>query len=58
MGAGFAVFCRPGYADAVVAAAMRVGQTALISGRVEEGPRRVVAEPLGVEYSDEELRLG
>lgn len=57
MGAGFAVFVAAGDADAVVRISRAEGVEALVAGRVEAGPRRVVVEPLGFEYGDEELKL-
>jgi phosphoribosylformylglycinamidine cyclo-ligase len=57
MGAGFAVVCRPPHGAEVVAAAEALGHTALLAGRVEEGPRSVVLEPLGVVYGSRELEL-
>jgi len=57
MGAGFAVYCRPGQADAVIAAADRTGHTAWVAGRVEAGDRRVILQPVGVTFTSEELRL-
>ncbi|HEY7223041.1 MAG TPA: AIR synthase-related protein [Micromonosporaceae bacterium] len=57
MGAGFAVYCRPGQADAVVAIAARTGHDACLGGRVETGARRVILEPVGVTFGSEELKL-
>jgi phosphoribosylformylglycinamidine cyclo-ligase len=57
MGCGFAVFVRPGGGDAVVAAAEARGVAALVAGVVEEGPRRVVLEPVDVAYDGRELSL-
>jgi phosphoribosylformylglycinamidine cyclo-ligase len=57
MGVGFAVFCRPGDGERVVAVAGDLGFTAMPAGRVEEGPRRVILEPLGVAFGGEELEL-
>jgi phosphoribosylformylglycinamidine cyclo-ligase len=57
MGAGFAVYCRPGEGDAVVAAAREAGHEALVAGRVEAGARQVVLEPVGVTFASDELRL-
>lgn len=57
MGAGFAVYCRPGAADDVAGAAEECGHVALAAGIVEEGPRRVVIDPLGVTYTSEALSL-
>jgi phosphoribosylformylglycinamidine cyclo-ligase len=57
MGAGFAVYCRPGQGEAVVAAAGSLGHAAWLAGRVEAGERRVVLEPVGVTFGSDELRL-
>jgi len=57
MGAGLAVYTAPGAGDRVVGAAERLGLAAHVAGRVEAGPRRVVLEPLGVVYGDDELSL-
>jgi phosphoribosylformylglycinamidine cyclo-ligase len=58
MGSGFAVYCRPGAGEQVVALAEGLGLRALVAGRVEQGPREVVLEPLGVRYGSERLELG
>jgi phosphoribosylformylglycinamidine cyclo-ligase len=58
MGAGFAVFCRPGSAGDVLDVARGLGLEALLAGVVEEGPREVLLEPVGVRYAGEELQLG
>lgn len=57
MGAGFAVYCRPEAADEVVGLARQVGLGATVAGVVEEGPRKVVLGPVGVEFSSEDLEL-
>jgi phosphoribosylformylglycinamidine cyclo-ligase len=57
MGAGFAVFVRPGAAQTVVSAAQSCGLSGLHAGVVEEGPRRVVLEPINLIFSGEELQL-
>jgi phosphoribosylformylglycinamidine cyclo-ligase len=57
MGAGFAVYCSPGAGADVVATARRLGLGALLAGRVEEGPREVVLEPVGVRFAGERLEL-
>jgi phosphoribosylformylglycinamidine cyclo-ligase len=57
MGSGFAVYCRPGDTDAVLNAAARLGLSALAAGRVEDGPREVVLEPVGVRFGGEQLEL-
>ena len=57
MGAGFALYCPPSATPAVLAAAESLGMSALRAGVVEEGPRRVLLEPVGVEYGGDELAL-
>jgi phosphoribosylformylglycinamidine cyclo-ligase len=57
MGAGFACFVAPGSAPRVVALAKDLGLVALVAGRVEAGPRRVLVEPLDLEYATGELEL-
>jgi len=57
MGAGFAVYCAAGAGREVAARAGRLGLRAQVSGLVEEGPRAVVLEPLGVRYEGEQLEL-
>jgi phosphoribosylformylglycinamidine cyclo-ligase len=55
MGAGFAVFVPAEDADRAVAVARKAGLDAWVAGSVEAGPRRLVIEPLDVEYDGEEL---
>jgi phosphoribosylformylglycinamidine cyclo-ligase len=57
MGAGFAVYCRPGGGARVVATAQELGLGALLAGAVEEGPRQVILEPVGVTFAGEQLAL-
>jgi phosphoribosylformylglycinamidine cyclo-ligase len=57
MGSGFAVYCAAGAGAKVVAAAGELGLDALVAGRVEEGPRRVLLDPVGVEFEGERLEL-
>jgi phosphoribosylformylglycinamidine cyclo-ligase len=57
MGAGYAVYCRAGEAAAVVAIAGRLGLHAIVAGEVQPGPRRVILEPLGVEFEGDRLEL-
>jgi len=57
MGAGFAVYCGAGSGEDVAILAGELGLTALVAGRVEEGPRRVVVEPAGVIFEGAELEL-
>jgi phosphoribosylformylglycinamidine cyclo-ligase len=58
MGCGFAVYCAAGSGARVVDIARGMGMEAIVGGRVEEGPRRVILEPLDIEFASEELRLG
>lgn len=57
MGAGFAVFASAGSGAAVVEVAGGLGLAAIVAGSVENGPRQVVLEPLGVSYSSGDLEL-
>jgi phosphoribosylformylglycinamidine cyclo-ligase len=57
MGAGFALFVAPGQAAAAVAVAQGLGVPALVAGQVEAGPKRLLIEPLGIEYGGQALQL-
>jgi phosphoribosylformylglycinamidine cyclo-ligase len=57
MGSGYALYCAPGVGKAIVAVAEGLGLSALVAGRVEQGPRRVILESVGVHFSGEELEL-
>jgi phosphoribosylformylglycinamidine cyclo-ligase len=57
MGAGYAVFCRPGTGTTVVEAATRAGYEALLAGHTESGPRAVTITPLGITYAGSTLHL-
>jgi phosphoribosylformylglycinamidine cyclo-ligase len=57
MGSGFAIYCAAGSGETVVAIAGELGLEALVGGVVEEGPRSVVLEPVGVSFSSEQLEL-
>ncbi len=57
MGAGFAVYCRPGDGARVVEHARELHLDALLAGAVEEGPRQVVLEPLSVTFAGAHLAL-
>jgi len=57
MGAGYAVYCAAGSASQVVELARAAGLQALVAGSVQDGPRRVILDPLGVEYAGEELEF-
>jgi phosphoribosylformylglycinamidine cyclo-ligase len=57
MGAGFAVYCAAGAGAAVVSQAARLGLAAQVSGRVEQGSRAVLLEPVAVRFEGTELEL-
>lgn len=57
MGAGYALYCSAGAAAEVVRIAASLGQEAIIAGVVEEGPRQVILEPVGVCFAGERLEL-
>jgi phosphoribosylformylglycinamidine cyclo-ligase len=57
MGCGFAVYCAAGAGDEVVRLATEVGLSAGLAGAVEEGPRRVVLEPVDVVYESDAMDL-
>ncbi len=57
MGSGYAVYCERGAGATIVEIASELGFAALLAGRVEEGPRQVILEPLGVRFAGEELEL-
>jgi phosphoribosylformylglycinamidine cyclo-ligase len=57
MGVGLAVFCAKGTGTRVVEIAAGCGLQAIVGGEVQEGPRRVVLEPVSVTFEQDELRL-
>jgi phosphoribosylformylglycinamidine cyclo-ligase len=57
MGAGLALYGPPGVGDSIVSLADGLGLEAIIAGRVEEGPRQVILEPVGVRFAGSELEL-
>jgi phosphoribosylformylglycinamidine cyclo-ligase len=57
MGAGFALFVPPEAVAAVIGTSERLGIAAMEAGRVEEGPKEVIIEPLAVSYAGESLNL-
>ncbi len=57
MGSGFAVYTAAGTGEQVVEIARGLSHEALVAGRVEDGPRQVIVEPIGVAYADAELDL-
>jgi phosphoribosylformylglycinamidine cyclo-ligase len=57
MGSGYALYCPAGQGARIVTAAEALGLTALVAGRVEEGPRQVILEPVGVRFESGQLEL-
>jgi phosphoribosylformylglycinamidine cyclo-ligase len=57
MGAGFAIYCRPGGGVRVMEHAHELGLGALLAGAVEEGPRQVILEPVDVNFAGDQLAL-
>jgi phosphoribosylformylglycinamidine cyclo-ligase len=57
MGSGYAVYCAAGCGEAIARIATGLGLEAVLAGRVEEGPRQVILEPVGVRYGGQELEL-
>ncbi|HTA33462.1 MAG TPA: AIR synthase-related protein [Solirubrobacteraceae bacterium] len=57
MGAGFAIYCSAGAGARIVEIADSLGLDALLAGSVEEGPREVILEPVGVRFGGEQLEL-
>jgi phosphoribosylformylglycinamidine cyclo-ligase len=57
MGAGFALFVASSDAESTLTIARKAGFPAWLAGTVEAGARRVIVEPLGIEYAADELHL-
>jgi phosphoribosylformylglycinamidine cyclo-ligase len=57
MGSGYALYCAAGAGEAIVAIAQSLGLGAILAGHVEEGPKQVILEPVGVNFAGEELEL-
>jgi phosphoribosylformylglycinamidine cyclo-ligase len=57
MGCGFAVYCAPRSGDEVVRIASAAGLSASVGGSVEEGPRRVVLDGIGVVFESGDMDL-
>ncbi len=57
MGAGYALYCTAGTGASIVEVAAGLGLSAWVAGAVEEGPREVVLEPVGVRFGGGELEL-
>lgn len=57
MGAGFALFVKKADAEKTVAVSESLGIKAWVAGAVEAGPKKLVIEPLGIEFGDDALQL-
>jgi phosphoribosylformylglycinamidine cyclo-ligase len=57
MGSGYAIYCAAGAGESVVGRAQQLGLGAVLAGRVEEGPRQVVLEPVDVTFDGAQLEL-
>jgi phosphoribosylformylglycinamidine cyclo-ligase len=57
MGCGYALYCTRGEGEEIVRTAAGMGLDALLAGTVQEGPRQVILEPVGVRFGGEELEL-
>ena len=57
MGAGFALFVDAADADRAVGVARSVGVEAMVAGRVEQGPKQLLIEPLGLAFGSDDLQL-
>jgi phosphoribosylformylglycinamidine cyclo-ligase len=57
MGAGYALYCAAGSGARVLEIASALGLDALLAGRVEQGPRQVILEPLDVVYAGGQYEL-
>jgi phosphoribosylformylglycinamidine cyclo-ligase len=57
MGAGFALFVRAEDAQRTVEIAQAQGIAALVAGRVEEGDKQLLIEPLSIRFGDDDLQL-
>jgi len=57
MGAGFAVFVKAEDAQRTVEIAEAQGVKAWVAGQIEAGPKKLVIEPLGIEFGDDALQL-
>jgi phosphoribosylformylglycinamidine cyclo-ligase len=57
MGCGFAVYCAAGAGEDVVRLAAEAGLSAGVAGVVEDGPRRVLLEPVEVVFESGDMDL-
>ncbi|MBC8118926.1 MAG: phosphoribosylformylglycinamidine cyclo-ligase, partial [Burkholderiaceae bacterium] len=57
MGAGFARFVASADAERTVDVARGAGVSALVAGRVDNGPKRAIIEPLQLTFSGDDLHV-
>jgi phosphoribosylformylglycinamidine cyclo-ligase len=57
MGAGFAIYVAESEAEKVVQLAELDGFKAIIAGRVEDGPKQVIIEPLDITFQGDTLEV-
>ena len=57
MGAGFALFVKAADAERTVAVSKACGVDAMVAGVIEAGPKRLLIEPLDIEFGDDALQL-
>jgi phosphoribosylformylglycinamidine cyclo-ligase len=57
MGSGYAIYCEASAGQTIVTLARKLGLYAVVAGTVEQGPRQVIVEPLGVLYAGSELEF-
>ena len=57
MGAGFAIFVNAKDAQRTVEIAQALGVAAYIAGQIETGAKRLMIEPLGIQFGDDDLQL-
>jgi phosphoribosylformylglycinamidine cyclo-ligase len=57
MGAGFALFVDAKDAPRTVEVAQAAGVKSWVAGRLEAGPKKLLVEPLGIEFAGEALQL-
>ncbi|HEY9023694.1 MAG TPA: AIR synthase-related protein, partial [Burkholderiaceae bacterium] len=57
MGAGFALFMPAGEAAKACEIAQGLGIVAIVAGKVEDGPKQLLIEPLNIRFGDDDLQL-
>jgi phosphoribosylformylglycinamidine cyclo-ligase len=57
MGAGFALFVKAADAAKTVEVAQALGMEAWLAGEIHAGPKKLLIEPLGLEFGDDALQL-